>query len=87
MNAVTSRVWSEIFSHLNIVDDIDGENILDDGRLPSVEAVSEWAHLYAHRAIFKSSKAKGTAERWAMAFLQDVNWHEIAEHMIKEATE
>lgn len=87
MNAATSRVWSEIFSHLNIVDDIDGENILDDGRLPSVETVENWANMYAHRAIFKSSRAKGTAERWAMAFLQDVDWREIAEHMIEEATE
>ena len=87
MNAATSRVWSEIFSHLNIVDDIDGENILDDGRLPSVETVEKWAHMYACRAIFKSSKAKGTAERWALAFIDDANWTEIAQRLIEEATE
>ena len=89
-NYATWRVYEDLFSDLNIVDDIDdGYNLLDDGKLPSVEKIMKWANAYAHSAVFKSVDyaGGGVAERWALYFLRDVDWTAIATYLIEDARE
>jgi len=43
---------------------------------------------YAEEVIFEcASVPDGLARDYAQAFLEAVNWHEIAEHMIEDAKE
>ena len=75
-NAATWRVQLEVFSGL------DAREAVDRMTAPEVAA---WASAYARSIVFE--KADGLARAWALDFLSDVNWNEIAEHLIDAAQE
>ena len=46
------------------------------------QAIKEWAEEW-----IEESSPKGLARDYALAFLANVNWHEIAEHLIEDYLE
>ncbi len=76
-NYATWRVNLEIFDNLPIEDfsDADDEDTL-------AEALQERAEYYV-----ECSSEPGLARDYALAFMADVNWREIAQHMLEEAAE
>ena len=81
-NYATWRVYLEAFDGLNIADDFDGE-------VPDAYDVAQWAKEYAQSVVYNSldDTGGGVAEGWALAFLQDVNWSEVASHLIDYAND
>jgi hypothetical protein len=84
-NYATWRINLEIFDNTSL-DDFDG---IDDKVEPELvcaytlgEALKERAEYY-----IECSSQEGLARDYALAFLSDVNWYEIAEHMIEDAKE
>jgi hypothetical protein len=84
-NYATWRINLEIFDGISL-DDFDG---IDDKVDPELvcaytlgEALKERAEYY-----IECSSDKGLARDYALAFLSDVNWHEIAKHMIADYAE
>ena len=76
-NYATWRVWLEIFdgfNHREYWHDIKDAYDLSLCLKSHVEDVME----------HQTGNAEGLAYSYAMAFLSDVNWREIAEHMIDE---
>jgi hypothetical protein len=86
-NYATWRVNLEMFDGLNLRDHFDG--------LPEVCDVARWAQGYAEEVIDAAlSEPVGICkwtrmltpsdivDGWARAFLDDVNWYEIAEHLL-----
>lgn len=87
-NYATWRVYEDLFSpaETNVVN---GHSLLDefDGNLPDVQTLSNRIRLYATQVIFKSSTAGSAAERWAIKFIDDVDWTAIANYLIEDARE
>jgi hypothetical protein len=84
-NYATWRINLEIFDGISL-DDFDGiEDKVDPNLVCAYtlgEALKERAEYY-----IECSSDNGLARDYALAFLSDVNWHEIAEHMIEDAKE
>lgn len=84
-NYATWRINLEIFDDTSL-DDFGGVDDKVDAELVCAytlgEALKERAEYY-----IELSSDKGLARDYALAFLSDVNWHEIAEHMIEDAKE
>jgi hypothetical protein len=84
-NYATWRINLEIFDGTSL-DDFDGIDDKVDAELVCAytlgEALKERAEYY-----IECNSDKGIARDYALAFLSDVNWHEIAEHMIEDAKE
>lgn len=84
-NYATWRINLEIFDDTSL-DDFGGVDDKVDPELVCAytlgEALKERAEYY-----IELSSDKGLARDYALAFLSDVNWHEIAEHMIENAKE
>lgn len=76
-NYATWRVNLEIFDG-STIEDLFGE--------PQTEAYELGKMLkdYAEQLIEEGS-TEGLARDYALAFLSEVNWYEIAEHMIEDA--
>ena len=76
-NYATWRVHLEIFDSLPLEDfsDADDAHALAD-------ACQERAEYYV-----ECSSEPGLARDYALAFLSDVNWREIAQHMLEEYAE
>lgn len=76
-NYATWRVNLEIF------DGMDAAEYFDMTR--KKHTIAEQLKDYAIEVVeFSDSQAKGLALDYAMAFLDGVNWYEIAEHMIDD---
>lgn len=73
-NYATWRVNLEIFDGMT-ARDVTGR------ALPTVSEVAEGAREWAEEAIYVTSK-DGLARDYALAFLSDVDWYEIADHLI-----
>ena len=54
----------------------------DEGR-PATSDVADYLRDYAHETI-EEETSFGFARTYAQAFLSDVNWREIAEHMLDD---
>jgi hypothetical protein len=84
-NYATWRINLEIFDNTTL-EDFDGIDDKVDAELVCAytlgEALKERAEYY-----IECSSQEGLARDYALAFLSDVNWHEIAEHMIEDAKE
>jgi hypothetical protein len=84
-NYATWRVNLEIFDNTSL-EDFDGIDDKVDAELVCAytlaEALKERAEYY-----IECTSEEGLARDYALAFLSDVNWHEIAEHMIEDAKE
>jgi len=76
-NYATWRINLEIFDGYDL-----REPFPDDDVLPLPHEVAEWAKAYAENIIDEEGTRSGLAVDYALAFLADVNWHEIAEHLI-----
>ena len=75
-NYATWRVNLEIFDGMT-VEDVCGNSVVDVNKLKhSLKALAE--------DLIDQSSTEGLAKDYALAFLSDVNWYEIAEHMIAE---
>lgn len=81
-NYATWRVNLEIF------DGFDPFDYFSDNQADIAEWLPESLKEYAEQVIFEcASVPRGLAMDYALAFLQDVNWHEISNHMIEEFSE
>jgi len=79
-NYATWRINLEIFDGWDYSEN--GFHGLSTQDKSDVYDLSEYLKEYAREIIFEQSK--GLAMDYALAFLNDVNWYEIAEHMIEE---
>lgn len=73
--------------NLEMIDGSDWHCRIDDhGETPEPyelgKALKEWAEEF-----IEESSPEGLARDYAMAFLSDVNWHEIAKHLIEDYAE
>jgi dTDP-4-dehydrorhamnose reductase len=75
-NYATWRVNLEIFDDFRVMD----EELMDD-----VYGLGQYLRETAEVYIEDTSTEDGLARDYAMAFLSDVNWYEIAKHMIDDA--
>jgi len=81
-NYETWRVNLEIFDGFDPYDNFsdDQDNMQDN--------LAEYLKDYVETIIYESGGGDGNlAVDYALAFLQDVNWHEIAKHMIQDYAE
>ena len=76
-NYATWRVRLEIF------DGFDPSDLFGDFRENDVDALAECLKDYADEAV-TGEAPEGLAADYARAFLSDVNWYEIAEHMVAD---
>ena len=74
-NYATWRVNLEIF------DDFDPSGFAGDFRENDVEALAECLKDYADEVV-TGAAPEGLAADYARAFMADVNWYEIAEHLL-----
>jgi hypothetical protein len=77
-NYATWRVNLEIF---------DGFKVMDADMFNDVSELSDYLKCTAEDYIEDTSTECGLARDYAMAFLQDVNWREIAGHLIADYAE
>jgi hypothetical protein len=85
-NYATWRVNLEIFDNVGL-SDFDGVNDVLEPDLVCPHTLAEALQERAEFYIFECSDVPaGLAQDYARAFLQEVNWYEIATHMIEEAT-
>jgi hypothetical protein len=75
-NYATWRVNLEVFDDFRVMD----EELMDD-----VYELGQYLRETAEVYIEDSSTEDGLARDYAFAFLSDVNWYEIAKHMIDDA--
>jgi len=76
-NYATWRVNLEVFDGFHAYDDMGADDETD------AYSFGEVLKEYAEDAVHQSSEA-GLARDYALAFLSDVNWQEIAEHMLDD---
>jgi hypothetical protein len=76
-NYETWRVNLEIFDGMTLKDFCDDEE-------PTVHAFEDALRYYAEEIIFATS-SMGLARDYALAFLSDVNWLEIANRLLEES--
>jgi hypothetical protein len=74
-NYATWRVNLELFDDFRVMD----KELMDDTYVLS-KYLRETAEVY-----IEDSSTDGLARDYALAFLSDVNWYEIAKHMIEDA--
>ena len=74
-NYATWRVNLEIFDDFRVMD----EDLMDD-----VYELGQYLRDTAEVYI-EDSSTDGLARDYALAFLSDVNWYEIAKHMVDDA--
>jgi hypothetical protein len=87
-NYATWRINLEIFDDLDM-SEFDGVEDKVDPELICPHTLAEALQERAEFYIFECNESKQSSlmEDYARAFLSDVNWYEIAEHMIEEATQ
>jgi ATP-dependent RNA circularization protein (DNA/RNA ligase family) len=79
-NYATWRVNLEMFDNTNL-EDLTGNTEWDASDL--AEYLTQWAV----EIIENDTPEGGLARDYALAFLDDVNWYEIAKHMINDYVE
>lgn len=78
-NYATWRVRLEMFDGMTLDDmGFSSDDAIADIRDALKERVEDW---------IECTSSEGLARDYAYAFLSDVNWREIAEHMIEDAIE
>ena len=82
-NYATWRVNLEVF------DGFDPKDYFDNFDVTDIYGLSKCLEDYVDQVLFDCNTVEGLAGDYARAFLSDVNWYEIAEHLadaIKEET-
>jgi len=69
--------------NLEIFDGFDPYDNFSDNQMSMAENLADYLKDYATE-ILESEGTKGLTFDYAMAFLDAVNWHEIAKHMIAD---
>ena len=77
-NYATWRVRLEIF------DGFDPSDYYSELNLDDAYSLSKCLEDYAEQVLFECATVEGLAADYARAFLSDVNWYEIAEHMLDD---
>jgi hypothetical protein len=77
-NYATWRVNLEIF------DGFDPSDYYSDFDVDDTYGLSKCLEDYAEQVLFECATVEGLAADYARVFLSDVNWYEIAEHMIDD---
>jgi hypothetical protein len=77
-NYATWRVNLEIFDGFNPSDYYSDLNTDD------TYSLSKCLQDYAEQVLFECATVEGLAADYARAFLAEVNWYEIAEHMVAD---
>ena len=77
-NYATWRVNLEIF------DGFDPSDYFSGFDPENVQALADGLSDYADQVLFECATVEGLAADYARAFLADVNWYEIAQHMLDE---
>lgn len=68
--------------NLELFDGFDPFDYFSDNQANMMEWLAEYLKEHAENLIYEAGGGNGNiAVDYALAFLQDVNWHEIAEHM------
>ena len=83
-NYATWRVGLEIFDGMTL-DDFGVEYDEEDSNMIDTSDFADTLKNYVEEHIEETSE--GIAKDYALAFVSDVNWYELAEHMIEEAKE
>ena len=93
MSDTTYNGWTNYATwrvNLELFDGYDLTNLIDDPADEPVDWVAEQLQDHAEQVIFSCTyDERGPSslmEDYARAFLQDVNWREIAEHMVQDYT-
>ena len=79
-NYATWRVKLEIFDNIPVQELSDG---VDDAE-PNIYEISLSLKNLAEYYVECSSEQGGFARDYALAFLSDVNWYEIAKHLVED---
>ena len=81
-NYATWRVNIEVFDGLDVREYFGGE-------VPEAYDAAQWAREHAQEIVYNSldDTGGGVAEGWALAFLQEVEWHAIARHLVEYAAD
>jgi hypothetical protein len=82
-NYETWRINLEIFDGLAL--DLDGYFV--DGEEPDAYVLKDELQQIVEDAVFEGSGKSSLMEDYARAFLQDVNYYEIAEHLLRDYAE
>ena len=77
-NYATWRVSLEIF------DGFDPSDYFSNLDTNDTYSLSKCLQDYAEQVLFECATVEGLAADYARAFLSDVNWYEIAEHMLDD---
>jgi len=77
-NYATWRVRLEIF------DGFDPSDYFSAFDPEDVQGLADGLSDYADQVLFECATVEGLAADYARAFLSDVNWYEIAEHMVAD---
>lgn len=80
-NYATWRINLEIFDSIPL-EDFDGLERVNEWRQPDTQWLADAMQERAEYYVECSSEA-GLARDYALAFMSNVNWYEIADHMIK----
>lgn len=87
-NNITYNGWTNYATwriNLEIFDGFDPYDYFSDNQADMLEWLPESLKEYAEQVIFEcASIPDGLAKDYALAFLQDVNWDEIAGYMVNE---
>lgn len=75
-NYATWRVNLEILGDLDLVDFFDDK--------PELSTATEWCEEFVQNLL--ENEGSGITLDYAMAFISDVNWREIATHLLNDAT-
>jgi len=88
INNTTYNGWTNYATwriNLEIFDGFDPYDYFSDNQATIEDWLADSLEEYAEQVIFEcSSIPEGLAMDYAKAFLSDVNWNELASHMIKE---
>ena len=91
MNDKTYNGWTNYATwrvNLEIFDGFDPFDHFSDNQADMEDNLAEYLKDYVETIIYESGGGDGNlAVDYALAFLQDVNWHEIAKHMIADYAE
>lgn len=79
-NYATWRVNLEIFDGMHFV----REDVATSDVAITVSDVADFLRNVAEQAITEQDTREGLAVDYALAFLSDVNYHEIANHLIED---
>jgi len=91
MNDKTYNGWTNYATwrvNLEIFDGFDPYDNFSDDQRHMQDNLAGYLKDYTEEIMYQSGGGDGNlAVDYALAFLQDVNWHEIAKHMIADYAE